>query len=51
MVISGTTAQKPSKPIADAIEDLYLNICKEISEIAVIEETRIGNKRSSSSLF
>ena len=52
MVLAGTTtAQKVNKPISAAIEELYLNICKEISEIAVIEETRIGNKRSSASLF
>lgn len=51
MIATGTTAQKVSKPISSAIEDLYLNICKEIAEIAVIEEIRIGNKRSSASLF
>lgn len=46
MVLDTTRAQTSSKPIGDAIEDLYLSICREIAEICLIDETKMGNKHT-----
>lgn len=51
MLSSGTTAQKTNKPISDAIEELYLSICREVAEIACVVETGIGNKQTNTRVF
>lgn len=43
-MLNSTRAQESSKPIGDAIEELYLGICRQIAEIYMIDETHIGNK-------